>query len=659
MGTLTPFGMANARQDGAGENVAETLTSPPNEPLFTATNTQLWLGFSVFVAIFLVAMVGIIRARVLKPAERAARNTQFFEPAGNDADISFEEPADAGVEVENHGKKKKQRKKKPSERKGLDTEAPTDIAPEDAEASAAPIEIETVEPEEAPATTAEAEKPASVFAGIFDPPPANDETKDESTGDDVSAQPDLIESQEAVDLPPDDVRIDQLPEIDNDYWKTERDQQAAEDSLRAEEERRLALEEAERARTAAAEAEAARAMRDEEFRQEAAERQKAEAALDHSMQAVADMQGKLDDMAGRLSADAEDVQSHIDKSLGKKFASLSEELNQRVAAIAADVETKNIDTQIPRAGGDETAAKISARIEELGESMKAAIARLSSRVDALSVLKNSAADQPEELRELNKLLAERAAPAVAGLMQLGELVRTALPADRYELGSDLSTGIKADCMILRPGAPGIVIDARYPADAYDRYARADDKTRDHAATSYRRAILRHMIFIAEKLIVPDETEDFAILFVPNDAIFNDLHRHFADIVQDSYRARIWLTSPTSLMATLHMMNAAAGLGAETRTPAEQALEFAVDRLTERIVALEKSMEDAQPAPQTSQTEAQAQPVIEEATADATDDATDDEAPAAATESLPAAPEEAEVEIISPDDASARRPFPLR
>ena len=652
MGTLTLFGIAYARQDGASGTGAETLSEASSEPLLTGADEALWVGFGAFILVFLVVMIAIIRARVIKPAERAARDTRFFEPAGADAEITFDEPAQTGVEITKDAKK--DRKKKPAKRKGLDQSAPTDVAPED-DATKTVDANETGEQElnadQSNDDRAKGDKnktPASgVFAGIFNRPanePAAESEKPHT--DELTLTPEDAIEPHTLEAEPADVRIDHLPEVDRDYWNAERDRQEADNHARAEEERRMALEEAERARAAAAEAEAARARRDEDYREAEAERRTAEAALNQSIEAVAGMQEKLDAMAGRLSADAADAQTRIGASLDEKFQSLSDELQQRLATSAADASLQ--ETQNAFAGGTADAAfdKIAAYFERLEQSTEDALARLSDRIDALSLAAPPNPDRPEELHRLNQLLAERAAPAVAGVLQLGDIVRSALPADRYELGRDLKTGVKADCLILRPGARGFVIDARYPADAYDRYARADDKSREHAATAYRRAILRHMIFVAEKLIIPDETEDFAILFVPNDAIFNDLHRHFADIVQDSYRARIWLVSPTSLMATLHMMNAASRLGAETRTPAEQALESAVGDLAARIDAIEEKLANAAESASDATTNVDDAPGVEPTDADALD----------------ADFEEAQVEILSAEDDASddpQTPFPLR
>ncbi len=686
MGTLTPFRITVMAQDGAaaGDSTAG-VEQPTQEPLLTGADTALWVGFGAFMSIFLIVLIAIIRARVIKPAERMARATDFFEPAGAQAEITFDDPSEAYAEIKKSrkkgGKKKADKKAKKS---GLDTEAPTDVVSEDvpeAQEDAATSEeaadepapdskmaeiaaaIDNAAPEEKEGDESAEEKKAAPFAGLF----SRDEAAQEETPLYEHTET-AVADVETLDVAtaPDDVRIDHLPEIDQNYWDAERQRREAADYARAEEERRMALEAAARARAEAA------------LREEAAAAQrKTDAALDQRMQAMAEMQGKLDAMADRLSRNADGVEARIGASLEKKFEGLSDDLHHRLHAAAAEIDKMQADAAagVAARGDDGAALMIAGHIEALQKATEAALAGLAERVDALSAAQAADPTRPEELRRLNALLAERAAPAVAGTLQLGDLVRSALPADRYAFDRELSNGAKADCVITRPGAAPFAIDARYPADAFDRYARADDKARDHAATAYRRAILRHMIFVAEKLISPEETADFAILFAPNDTIFNDLHQNFADIVQDAYRARIWIASPTSLMATLHMMNAAAQTDENGQGVADMELRNAVAALTDRIGALEENLARLAATPATAavvETIHADQQIVESAPPEQAPP--DDDASAAANEP-PAAPlaetEEAAVEIIGAEPApadndadedaggAARRPFPLR
>ncbi len=692
MGTLTPFRIAVLAQDSAAQEDAPAATAgteqPPQEPWLTATDTQLWVGFGAFITVFFFILVAIIRARVIKPAERMARETDFFEPAGAHADITFDDPAQAYADIKDARKKDRKKKadKKP-ERKDQDEDAATEIVSDDTADDAAETLDSTGRDEDAPVVESEPEpqmaeiaaaidnavvaedpeeKKAAPFADLFS---RNEADRDETPQDEQAGESGDQEAL-ALTMTPDDVRLDHLPEIDESYWDAERQRREAAEYERAEEERRIALEEASRARMEA-DAERRRqeeAAREAEMRLAASERREADAALERRMQAMSAMQGKLDAMAERLSKDTDDVETRIGAALEKKFEGLSDELHGRLQAAAAEIDRMQEDAGARERTESESTLMIAAHIEALQKAIEAALTDLSKRIDVLGAAQSADPVRSDELRRLNTLLSERAAPAVAGMLQLGDLVRSALPADRFTFDKELANGAKADCIIKRPGAAPFAIDARYPAEAFDRYARADEKSRDHTATAYRRAVLRHMIFVAEKLITPEETADFAILFVPNDTVFNDLHQNFADIVQDSYRARIWIASPTSLMATLHMMNAASQLEDDAPAGDEDELRIAVAALTDRIGALEESLARAvAPTPEPAdipQTTPVDQPVAEQQEAPEADTAQHEATPLPINET-----EEAEIEIIGADAAPAdeaegpseasRPPFPLR
>ena len=672
MSTRALFPPDMAVQDGAAPTgAAETVAV--NEPLIAGADTTLWVGFGAFIAIFLIVIISIIRSRVIKPAERMASASDFFEPAGAGADITFDDPAQAQVH-EIKKARKKRRAEKAAARQGLDRDEPIDVEPE--EPAVAIASEETEEPDADPdAHPQMAEIAAAIDDAVIDDAAAADGAKDESAGpfanlfDQDQAREDAAAYEgdgEMLTLAetPNDVRLDHLPEVDQHYWDTERQrQETSAEYEHAEEERRLALEEAARA---SAEAEAAHRRleveREASVQAARSERHAIEAVQENRLQAMAEMQGKIDAMADRLAKDADTVETRLGAAIDKKFACLREDIQTRFNAFADDVESaQNKAAAAPREDDNAGAMVIAQHIDALQDATQSALSSLAERVDALRDAQASVTVAPEALQRLTAALNQRAAPAVAGALQLNELVRSALPSGRFAFDHELSNGANADCLITREGG-AIAIDAGFPVEAFDRYARADAAAREHAATAYRRAVLRHMIFVAEKLVAPEETADYAILFTPNDTIFTDLHQNFADIIQDSYRARIWIASPTSLMAMLHMMSAVSGAEKDAREETAHTFESTISALTARIGALEENIEElrrkdiAAPAPAVSSKEAALSDEVSEAPI---------------THAATSSPEneEAEVRIISDDpapsdkdadkDDSAPSSFPLR
>ena len=162
-----------------------------------------------------------------------------------------------------------------------------------------------------------------------------------------------------------------------------------------------------------------------------------------------------------------------------------------------------------------------------------------------------------QVTQLHQVLSNKTERGAFGEVQLENLVRTALPADAYQFQATLSNGKRADCLLKLPNPPGsIVIDAKFPLDAWYRLQEAgDEPARQAARQQLGVAIKKHVKDIAERYIIPGETAESACLFLPSEAVYAELHSHLRPIVDDSYRARVWIVSPTTMMATLNTVRA--------------------------------------------------------------------------------------------------------
>jgi DNA recombination protein RmuC len=132
-----------------------------------------------------------------------------------------------------------------------------------------------------------------------------------------------------------------------------------------------------------------------------------------------------------------------------------------------------------------------------------------------------------------------------------------LPASIYEFQCTLSNGKRADCVLRLPNPPGsFVIDSKFPLESFRALREAqDDTARTVAGRAFSADVLRHVRDIAEKYIVAGETAESALMFLPSDAVFAELHANFPEVVQRSYRERVYIVSPTTLWATLTTLRA--------------------------------------------------------------------------------------------------------
>ena len=158
---------------------------------------------------------------------------------------------------------------------------------------------------------------------------------------------------------------------------------------------------------------------------------------------------------------------------------------------------------------------------------------------------------------LQDILANKQARGAFGEIQLNDIVQKALPADAYTMQATLSNGKRADCLVHLPNPPGpIVIDAKFPLEAYEALRRAENPRQVQEAQVLLRAAVRvHIKAIAEKYILDGETADGALMFLPSEAVYAELHANFPEVVRDGFAARVWIVSPTTCMATLNTMRA--------------------------------------------------------------------------------------------------------
>ncbi len=158
---------------------------------------------------------------------------------------------------------------------------------------------------------------------------------------------------------------------------------------------------------------------------------------------------------------------------------------------------------------------------------------------------------------LQDILSNKQTRGAFGEIQLNDIVGKALPADAFSMQATLSNGKRADCLIHLPNPPGpIVIDSKFPLEAYEALRSSVNKTEaELAARQFRVAVRAHIKAISEKYILEGETADGALMFLPSEAVYAELHANFAEVVREGFAARVWIVSPTTCMATLNTMRA--------------------------------------------------------------------------------------------------------
>ena len=162
-----------------------------------------------------------------------------------------------------------------------------------------------------------------------------------------------------------------------------------------------------------------------------------------------------------------------------------------------------------------------------------------------------------DVLSLQDILSNKQTRGAFGEIQLHDIVQKALPADAFTLQATLSNGKRADCLIHLPNPPGpIVIDSKFPLEAYEALRRATNNSETIEAQRMLRISVRtHIKAISEKYILEGETADGALMFLPSEAVYAELHANFPELVREGFAAKVWIVSPTTCMATLNTMRA--------------------------------------------------------------------------------------------------------
>jgi DNA recombination protein RmuC len=218
--------------------------------------------------------------------------------------------------------------------------------------------------------------------------------------------------------------------------------------------------------------------------------------------------------------------------LGRRVEGLTASTDQRLKEISGQVERRLSE------GFDKTNETFSRVLEHLTR-----IDEAQKRISELS----------GNVVSLQEVLADKRSRGAFGEVQLNALVRNVMPENSFALQHTLGNGTRADCILFLPEPTGnIVIDSKFPLESYQRMTDVEkgEADRSRAASQFRQDIRVHIGNIAGRYIVPEETADGAMMFIPAEAVFAEIHAHHPELVEEAWRQHVWLASPTTLMAVL-------------------------------------------------------------------------------------------------------------
>lgn len=201
--------------------------------------------------------------------------------------------------------------------------------------------------------------------------------------------------------------------------------------------------------------------------------------------------------------------------------------------------------------------RIGEGLEKSSKSTETTMGDLKERLAVIDRAQKNITELSTQVDGLQAILANKQARGAFGEIQLNDLVIQALPPSAYSFQATVGGNRRVDCLLTLPNPPGaIAIDAKFPLEAYHLLqAAGTDEERVIARRRLAQEVGVHVKAIAEKYIVPGETAESALMFLPSEAVYAELHANLPGVVQDAFRRRVWIVSPTTLMATLNTVRA--------------------------------------------------------------------------------------------------------
>ncbi len=269
----------------------------------------------------------------------------------------------------------------------------------------------------------------------------------------------------------------------------------------------------------------------------------------------------LSGQIGQLGQSVQQLQGglqHVSDTQATAQMQMVQTVEARLTAVQQHMNDRLADNALRQA---QSMAQMQERMQEsLHGSSKRTVTSLTQLQERLAVI-DKAQDNITKLSGdvlgLQDILSNKQTRGAFGEIQLFDIVSKALPAGSYTLQATLSNGKRADCLVHLPNPPGpIVIDSKFPLEPYEALHRAESRDEKAYAMRQMKAALRaHIAAISEKYIIEGETAEGALMFLPSEAVYAELHANFTAVVREGFAARVWIVSPTTCMATLNTMRA--------------------------------------------------------------------------------------------------------
>lgn len=257
-------------------------------------------------------------------------------------------------------------------------------------------------------------------------------------------------------------------------------------------------------------------------------------------------QSQLNEQIHQASQSNYDSQIQLQKSLSSMLNESQERLSQNFDKLSHLTEER-----LKHIG-----AHVQTQLGEGFEKTQATFSQITQRLALIDEAQKKITLLSQNVVSLQEILVDKRSRGAFGEIQLKHLIENAMPKDSYAFQHSLSNGLRVDCMLFLPPPSGdIAIDAKFPLESYQTFTdfSASEATKTQAKQQFKQDIKKHIIAISEKYILPETTQG-ALMFIPAEAIFAEIHGHHPDLLDFAYQKKVWLASPTTMMAILNTAN---------------------------------------------------------------------------------------------------------
>lgn len=240
------------------------------------------------------------------------------------------------------------------------------------------------------------------------------------------------------------------------------------------------------------------------------------------------------------------IQSHMSDLRGQiqhSFRQHADGLTQHLQSLSSEI----------RVHLEKLSQQVNHRLTEGFEKTSLTFTNIVTRLTIIDEAQKKITELSSHVVSLQDILLDKRSRGAFGEVQLSTLIANMIPAAHYRLQHTLSNQKRADCILFLPAPTGnIVIDAKFPLENYQKLHNAPVNSAERKASQqqFRLDLQKHIKDIAEKYIIANETADGAVMFIPAEAIFAEIHSNYPEIIATAHRCKVWMVSPTTLMAVL-------------------------------------------------------------------------------------------------------------